>query len=264
MKLKIISVSLILSVLLGLSACSSVTLLKGGDFSRDYKSFIKSMRKDIPVSVEFEQYLKTEGFSEDKLITDTDSVTIRELVNALAQVKIISQVDSASNFAVRHYTFVTEKGEKYTFEFFGSYLKCEGKFYETENSLKFISIRPTEKKSGEFTVALDEAYDGKGEYAGKMFISCRMLDNKSEKTKSSAFGDFELSPEAEISAPAGQRASGEVIKTDVNDFFLNFETLKGQDNEYYIFNIIVEKGIIISMEYNAVRAEAEMQQAQNL
>lgn len=250
MKLKsLISILLILSISVCFCACSSVALLKGGDFSGDYKSFIKSMQKNPPVSVRFEQYLKTEGFKEEKLITDTDQITIKELVNALAEVKITKQVESASNFAVRYYSFITENGEEYTFEFFGSYLKCEGKFYETENSLKFISIRLAEKKSGELTVALDEAYDGKGEYAGKMFISCRVLGEKNGKHEKSDFADYELSPEAEIIAPEGARASGEVKKADVNEFFLNFETLKGQDNENYIFNITVEKGVIVKMSY---------------
>ena len=250
MKIKsLISILLILFVSVSFCACSSVALLKGGDFSKEYKSFLKSMQKDIPVSVEFEQYLKTEGFNKQNLITDTDELTIRELVNALAQVRITEQVESASNFAVRHYTFISENGERYTFEFFGSYLKCEGRFYKTDNSLKFISIRLTEKKSGELTAALDEAYDGKGEYAGKMFISCRVLESENGILQRKSFADYELSPDAEIFAPDGARGSGKLKKTDVDEFFMNFETLKGQDNENYIFDLTVEKGVIVKMRY---------------
>ena len=243
------SVFVMLALLFSFTACSAVPLLKGSDFSPAYKSFITSMCKNIPVSVEYEQFLKPEGFSEEKLVTDTDTGTIRQLVEALAEVEILEQAETASNFAVKHYTFTDKKGEKFTFEFYGSYLKADGKFYKTENSRRFISIRIEPKADGDIIAALDEAYDGVGEYVGKRFISCRELEQKGGEWTVKHHADYELSPEAVITAPTDHEKLNEVSTVTADTFFVDYESVKGQDNEWYVFKMKVEKGVIVEMEY---------------
>ena len=240
---------LVLVLLLTLTGCASVPILKGSDFSKEYKAFLKSMQKHPPVSVEYEQYLKGEGFDADKLITDSDTVTLRELANALAQVKILGQVEEASNFAVKHYTFTNEKGKQFTFEFYGSYLKAEGKFYETENSRAFISIRVEEKKSGSFLAALDELYEGKGEYTGQTFLSCRLLEEEDGALEVVELVDYVLSPQADITAPTSHGDFAHSQKVSFEAFFETYEEVKGQENEAYIFRLTIDKGVITAMVF---------------
>lgn len=246
----LIALSLLLVMVLTFTSCSSAPLLKGNYFSKPYKEFIKGMREDIPVSVEFEQYRKTEGFSKDKLITDTDSERIRELVEALAQIKIIGEVESAENFAVRYYAFTDKAGDKYVFEFVGSYLKVENRFYQTENYINFINQRLYEEKSGTLLVALDEAHEGRGADLGKKYISCRELEEQNASLKAVSFGDYELSESAEIIAPVSHDAFKSAKKVSPEDFFYSFEQVKGQDNANYIFEAEIEKGVIVSLKFN--------------
>ncbi len=249
--LKTISTALLLAALLcGLSGCSSVTLLKNGDFSKEYRDFIKHMQQTPPVSLSFEQYLKPEGFQESKLITDTDPQRLRALVNALAEVEIVGQVESASNFAVRHYTFEDASGGKFTFEFYGAYLKCEDKFYETENSTAFISIRPEQEKSGTLLVGLDEAHEGRGEDAGKMYLACRELEkDEAGALKKVGFGDYELSDTAEILSPVQREDYTRTQAVGAREFFANFLEVKGQENPNFIFTAEIENGVIISLHF---------------
>lgn len=252
----ILSLLLVLTMLLSLSGCSSVPLLKGGDFSREYKHFIKNMQKTPPVSLEFEQYLKPDGFQKEKLITDTDPQRLRELAAALAVVEITEQVESASNFAVRYYCFEDENGEKFTFEFYGEYLKCEDKFYKTENSLAFISIRPEEKKSGKLLVALDEAHEGRGEEAGKMYISCRELkEGKGGKLEKTGFGDYELAADANITAPVARKDYVHLKTVEASEFFANLEQVKGQDNPNFVCHLVVERGVITALSFDRALSE---------
>ena len=246
----IICIGCILALVFSLCACTRVALLKKGNFSPAYENFIKNMQQTPPVSVEFEQYLKPEGFREDKLITDTDPQRIRDLVNALAQVSITEQVESASNFAVRYYSFTDENGEKFTFEFYGEYLKCEDTFYATENSLPFISIRIQEQPSGKLLIALDEAHDGRGENYGKMYISYRIITQVKGKLKKESFGDCELSATAEITAPRSHDDFAHSESVEPTQFFADFEQVKGQSNANYIFDAVIDNGVIVSLTYN--------------
>ena len=247
----IISLLLVCGIILSLTACSSVPILKGGDFSKEYASFLKTMRTKTPVSVEYEQYMKADGFAEEKLITDTDSVTLQALAEALANVRITEQVEEGSNFAVKYYRFTDENGKQYVFEFFGSFLKAEGKFYQTENSRAFISIRITEKPSGTFLAALDELYDGKGEYAGKRFLSCRILEEKDGVLKPVTLGDYELSEKAVVTAPTSHEDFAHSSRISVITFAENYEQVKGQENANYIFRLTVEKGVITALEFES-------------
>ena len=248
---------LALVLLLTLTGCASVPILKGSDFSKEYKAFLKSMQKHPPVSVEYEQYLKGEGYDEAKLITDTDAVTLRELVQALSQVKILGQVEEASNFAIKHYTFTDENGNQFTFEFYGSFLKAEGKIYETENARTFISIRIEEKKSGTFLAALDELYEGKGEYSGTTFLSCRILEEKDGALEAVSLADYVLSPQAEIVAPISHTDFSHAEQVDFQAFYDTYEEVKGQENEHYIFRLTVEKGEITAMTFESALSGAE-------
>lgn len=236
---------------LSLAACSGAKLLKHGAFSKEYKDFIRHMTKNPPVSVEFEQYLKPDGFDESKLIVDTDAGRLRELATALAQVEIVERVESAENFAVRYYTFTDENGERFTFEFYGIYLKCEGIFYKTENSMPFISIRPMQEKSGSLLLALDEAHPGRGEESSKMFLAYRELEEMNGALKKLSFGEYELSPTATITAPVSHENFEQVQRVGAETFFNDFEQVKGQDNAYYIFDAQVENGVIVALTYRA-------------
>ena len=241
----------ILALLCSLVGCSSVPLLKKGDFSSEYKHFIKHMQSELPASVAFEQYAKTEGFNEKKLITTTDSEQMTELVNALAAVKITEQVESASNFAVRYYRFTDAEGNEFVFEFFGEYLKCENRFYKTENSMPFVSIHISQQVSGDFLVALDEAHDGRGANYAKMYLSYRFLEQKDGKLQKSGFGDCELSPDAKIVAATAADAYQQAKSVSASQFYADFEQMKGQENANYIFNVHIEQGVILSLRYNA-------------
>ena len=258
MKKRVFKISGILAAVMAIalcfSACSSVALLKHGHFSADYRRFLKNMQKTPPVSVEFEQYKKVEGFQKQKLITDTNAARLRDMVNALAAVNIKAEVESASNFAVRHYTFTDENGERFTFEFYGEYLKCEDRFYETENSLAFTSIRPEAVKEGKLLLALDGAHDGRGEEYGLMYIAAAELEADGESYRRGAVSEFTLSPQAEITAPQGAGATGKVKKIAAADFFADFEQLKGLENDRYIFDATVENGEIVSLRYHAALA----------
>ena len=245
----ILSMTLAVCMLLVLSGCGAPQIVKNGDFSKEYKTFFKNMQKTLPVSVAYEQYFISQGFQKEKLITDTDSADIRELVATLAEVKITDTVENASNFAVKHYTFTNENGEKFTFEFYGEYLKCEDVFYKTENSLPFISIRLREQPSGSFLVALDEAHEGRGENAGKMYLAYREVKEQDGKFTKVSFGDCELSPDAKITAPVSHDDSKTVQTVPAADFFATFEQVKGQDNANYIFKAVIEKGVIVSLAY---------------
>ena len=245
----ILAFTLAVCMVLVLGSCGSPQILKHSAFSKDYKTFLKNMQKTLPVSVAFEQYFLSQGFQKEKLITDTDAADIRALVEALANVEIKETVESASNFAVRHYTFIDEAGKKFTFEFYGEYLKCEGVFYKTENSMPFISIRLREQPSGNFLVALDEAHEGRGENAGKMYISYREVKAQDGKYTKISLGDCELSPDAKITAPVSHDDFQNVQTVAATDFFASFEQVKGQDNAYYIFKAEIEKGVIVSLEF---------------
>ena len=245
----ILSMVLAVCMLLVLSSCGAPQIVKSGNFSKEYKAFLKSMQKTLPVSVAYEQYFLSQGFQKEKLITDTDVADIRDLVAALANVKITDTVETASNFAVKHYTFTDENGEKFTFEFYGEYLKCENVFYKTENSLPFISIRLREQPSGNFLVALDEAHEGRGENAGKMYLSYREMKEQNGALTKLSFGDCELSPTAKITAPVSHEDFKTVQTVPAADFFATFEQVKGQDNANYIFRAEIEKGVIVALAY---------------
>jgi len=239
------------AILFSFAGCSSVPLLKGGYFSKEYRAFIKNMCKTLPVSVDFEQYFKKDGFQKEKLVTDTDSQRISDLVNALAEVKIKKEVEDASNFAVRYYAFTDESGATFTFEFYGNYLKCEDRFYETENSVKFIGIRPQQEKSGKLLVALDEAYDGLGADAGKMFISCREIEiEKNGTLKKVGLGDYELSPDAAITAPVSRDDYTRVVKVNAEEFFIHLEEVKGQENPDFICHAVIDRGVITALTFD--------------
>ena len=163
-------------------------------------------------------------------------------------------MDSASNFAVRHYTFTDENGKKFTFEFYGEYLKCEDIFYKTENSAPFISIRLQEQPSGEMLIALDEAHDGRGDNYGKMYISYRVIEEKDGKLKKVSLGDCELSAQAEIVAPRSNDDFKHTETVEAAQFFADFEQVKGQKNANYIFDAVIENGIIVSLTYNEAQS----------
>lgn len=248
---KTVSLLLIITFLLFcFTSCSSAEILKGGYFSKDYRSFLKNMRGNLPVSVEYEKYLKKDGFSKEKLITNTDTTLIGELVNALANVKIVSEIKEGSNFNIKHYCFTTKQGKKYTFDFYGKYLKVENKLYLTDNYINFTNIQILEKKNGSLYLSLDEIREGRGfDEKGDIYIGAKELGVKGLKIEYRQFNSYELSNKAEISAPVAP-GSEKVKEYTPEEFMSAFEELKGENNPTFIFKAEIKDNVIISLIYD--------------
>lgn len=248
---KLISLLLIITLLTAcFTSCSSAQILKGKYFSDEYRSFLRNMRGNPPVSVEFEKYLKKDGFNKQKLITNNDSALIQSLVSALAEVKIVSEVKSGSNFSVKYYCFTTEKGEKFVFEFFGKYLKVENKLYQTDNYVQFTNIQILEKKNGSVFLSLDEVREGRGfDESEDVYIGAKELKVKGTKIEYLQFNSYALSKKAEIVAP--ESSGSEKSKTYTpEEFMAAFEELKGEKNPTFIFKAEIKDDVILKLTFD--------------
>ena len=248
---KIISLLLIVTlIILSFASCSSAQILKGNHFSKEYRSFLRNMRGNPPVSVEYEKYLKKEGFDSKKVIINNDSQLIQSLVNALAQVEIVSEIKEGTNFNVKYYCFTTNKGDKFIFEFYGQYLKVENKLYKTDNYVEFTNIQILEKKNGTVFLALDEIRDGRGfDESEDIYVGAKELAVKGTKIEYLQFNSYGLSKNVEISAPVSN-GSEKTKSYTAEEFMAAFEELKGEKNPTFIFKAEIKDDVIVKLTYD--------------
>ena len=248
---KAVSLLLIITlILLSFASCSSAQILQGKYFSKEYRSFLRNMRGNLPVSVEYEKYLGKDGLDKKKVITNNDSALIGELVNALAQVEIVEEIKNGSNFNVKYYCFTTEKGEKFTFEFYGRFLKVENKFYKTDNYIQFTNIQILEKKNGTVFLSLDEIRLGRGlEQTEDIYIGAKELKVNGTKIEYLQFNSYALSEKAEITAPVSNGSEKTKVYTP-EDFMSVFEELKGEKNPKFIFKAEIKDDVVVKLTYD--------------
>lgn len=248
---KLISLLLIITLIMAcFTSCSSAEILKGNYFSKEYRSFLKNMRGNPPVSVEYEKYLKKDGFDKSKLITNNEAELISSLVNALANVKIVSEDKKGTNFSVKYYCFTTDKGEKFVFEFYGRYLKVENKLYKTDNYVEFTNIQILEKKTGTVFLSLDEIRLGRGyDESEDIYIGAKELAVKGTKIEYLQFNSYGLAKECEITAPVS--AGSEKTKAYTPEEFMSaFEELKGEKNSTFIFKAEIKDDVTVKLTYD--------------
>ncbi len=248
---KLISLLLIITLILAcFTSCSSAEILKGKYFSKEYRAFLRSMRVNPPVSVEYEKYLRKDGFDKTKVITNNDSALIANLVNALSNVKIVSEIKEGSNFNVKYYCFTTKKGEKFIFEFYGRYLKVENKLYKTDDYVDFTNIQILEKKNGEVFLSLDEIREGRGfDETEDVYIGAKELAVKGTKIEYLQFNSYGLAKDCEITAPVS--ASSEKTKAYTpEEFMADFDELKGEKNSTFIFKAEIKDDVIVKLTYD--------------
>lgn len=240
----------IVLIVLSFTSCSSAEILKGKYFSKEYRSFLRNMRGNLPVSVEYEKYLKKDGFNKENVITNTDSELISSLVNALANVKIVSETKDGTNFSVKYYCFTTNKGEKFIFEFYGQYLKVENKLYMTDNYVEFTNIQILEKKNGTVFLALDEIREGRGfNESEDIYVGAKELDVKGTKIEYLQFNSYGLAKKAEITAPVSNGSEKTKAYTP-EEFMSAFEELKGEKNPTFIFKAEIKDDVIVKLTYD--------------
>ena len=248
---KLLSLLLLITLIMAcFASCSSAQILKGKYFSKDYRSFLKHMRSDLPVSVEYEKYLTKDGFDKNKLITNNDSQLIQSLADALAQVEIVGEIKNGTNFNVKHYCFTTDKGEKYVFEFHGQYLKVENKLYKTDNYVQFTNIQILEKKNGTVFLSLDEIRTGRGaEQTEDIYVGAKELAVKGTKIEYLQFNSYGLGKGCEITAPVLAKSEKTKVYTP-EDFMSAFEELKGEKNPTFIFKAEIVDDVIVKLTYD--------------
>lgn len=249
---KIISVIAAFAVILfSFSACSNAAILKGKYFSKDYRAFLRTMQKDLPVSVEYEMYSKKDGFKKSEAVVDSNKSRITKLVNALAEVSITGTAKSASNFNVKHYAFTTSDGKTYTFDFYGEYLKVENSYYKTDNYVTFTNLQPEEQKSGSVYLALDCIYYGSNTEKNIVYVGAKELTvSTSGKVTYGGFHDYKVSSDAKIISPSSSGTYSVSKQMSLNTFFKNFQKIKGEDNSAFIFKATVKAATITSLTFD--------------
>ncbi len=237
------------AILLIFTGCSSPAVLKSGIFTSEYKDFLKNIQKENPVSVSYEEYLKNDGFDKNKLIKDINKDRLKQLSDALANLKISEEAPDASNFSVKYYCFTDSEGREFVFEFYGQYLKYGNTYYKVDNYYEFTNIALSNTVSENVVLALDCVYYGSPEDNNRIYAGARKI-TKDAKGKETAgkFQDYPLADEIKIKAPTDKQRK--LIKTvSAADFCKSFQSLKGEENEKYYFKAFMKDNVIYSLEY---------------